>query len=58
MGTENIKFDDNLMVQIESLTKEQAEVFILFLEVEKVRHGWDIEHTDKRIEETRRMFNL
>lgn len=45
-------------VRPESLTKEQAEVFIFFLESEIKRHQEDIEETTKLIWRIKERFKL
>lgn len=45
-------------VKPESLTKEQADVFILFLESEIKRHQEDIEETTKLVWRIKERFEL
>ena len=53
-----MKIDKNGYVEISSMTKEQAEAFIAFLETEIKRHKEDIEFTKTRIEDTKHWFGI
>lgn len=53
-----MRFDKDDMTVIETLNKDEARAFILFLLSERRRHGRDIEFIDKRIAETKKRFDI
>jgi hypothetical protein len=48
-----MEFDDRGFVVVETMNKEQAVAFIIFLETERLRHLKDITLIDERIKETK-----
>lgn len=44
-----MKFGKELKVKIDTLSPEEAEVFIIFLETEIARHRWDIREAEKLV---------
>ncbi len=53
-----MKFDEEHKVIIHTMSKEQAEVFIVFLETEIKRHEEDIVFTKARITDTKQWHGI
>lgn len=53
-----MEFNEQQLVIISTLSKEEARVFIKFLDTEILRHKKDIEDAEKLISHVRDRFNL
>ena len=53
-----MEFSQELKVKIDTMTKEQAEIFLVFLETEIERHAWDIDNAVALKKQVKGLFGL